>query len=197
LPRARLRTEKFGLGDVSAGIEPGNRARDGPLARCNWFCCAQRTHRQQAEGDRAIALVPATGNSVLARSSSERSIRLRCLPCLLCACVPARYFVNDAVQSVDPGETAGYNFGFGFAVNEDISLSAQITGSYQSNARASGKDIFGSSREPVSLRSALTYRCSPKIYLEPSVTIGLDGRDRRFCPRHFADAPIRQIGEIG
>ncbi|MDM7997712.1 MAG: transporter [Acidobacteriota bacterium] len=94
---------------------------------------------------------------------------------------PARYFVNDAVQSVDPGETAGYNFGFGFAVNEDISLSAQITGSYQSNARASGKDIFGSSREPVSLRSALTYRCSPKIYLEPSVTIGLDDETADFA----------------
>lgn len=92
----------------------------------------------------------------------------------------ARYFVNDAIQSVDLGETAGYNFGYGFAVNEDISLSAQITGSYQSSARAAGKDIFGSSREPVSLRSALTYRCSKKTYLEPSVTIGLDDETADF-----------------
>ena len=86
----------------------------------------------------------------------------------------ARYFLNDAVHTVSPGETAGYNFGFGFAVNEDISLSAQISGSYQSRTRADGVTVFGSSSEPVSLRSALTYRYSKGTYIEPSVVIGLD-----------------------
>ena len=86
----------------------------------------------------------------------------------------SRYFVNDAIRNVNPGETAGYNFGFGFAVNEDISLSAQVSGSYQSTARADGAKIFGSSSEPVTLRSALTYRWSKKTYVEPSVTMGLD-----------------------
>jgi hypothetical protein len=86
----------------------------------------------------------------------------------------ARYFLDDAVHNVDPGEIAGYNFGFGFAVNENISLSAQVTGSYQSDARADGKKILGSSREPGSLRSALTYRYSSGTYVEPSITIGLD-----------------------
>ncbi len=86
----------------------------------------------------------------------------------------ARYFLNDAIYSVDPGETAGYSFGFGFAVNENISLSAQVTGSYQSDTKADGRKIFASSREPVSLRSALTYRYSKGTYIEPSVTIGLD-----------------------
>jgi len=86
----------------------------------------------------------------------------------------ARYFLNDAVHKVDPGEIAGYNFGFGFAVNENISLSAQVTGSYQSDAKADGVKIFASSTEPASLRSALTYRYSRGTYVEPSVTIGLD-----------------------
>jgi hypothetical protein len=86
----------------------------------------------------------------------------------------ARYFINDGVGTVNPGEIAGYNFGFGFAVNENVSLSAQVSGSYQSNAQADGMTVFGSSSEPVSLRSALTYRYSRSTYVEPAVTIGLD-----------------------
>lgn len=86
----------------------------------------------------------------------------------------ARYYLNDGVHSVDPGVAAGYNFGFGFAVNENISLSAQVAGSYQAAVRADGAKVFGSSREPLSLRTALTYRYSRKTYVEPSLTIGLD-----------------------
>ena len=86
----------------------------------------------------------------------------------------ARYFLGDAVHDVDPGETVGYNFGFGFAVNGDISLSTQMRASYQSDAKADGQKIFASSREPASFRSALTYRYSTATYIEPSVTIGLD-----------------------
>jgi hypothetical protein len=86
----------------------------------------------------------------------------------------ARYFLNDAVHSVDPGEIAGYNFGFGFAVNENISLSAQLSGSYQTGTSADGAKVFGSSSEPVFLRSALTYRYSKGTYIEPSLIIGLD-----------------------
>jgi hypothetical protein len=86
----------------------------------------------------------------------------------------ARYFLEDAVHNVDPGEIAGYNFGFGFAVNENVSLSAQVIGSYQSDTKADGRKIFASSSEPASLRSALTYRYSKGTYIEPSVTIGLD-----------------------
>lgn len=87
---------------------------------------------------------------------------------------PARYFLGDAVHDVDPGGTAGYNFGFGFAVNEYVSLSAQVTGSYQGDARADGLRVFATSREPVALRTALTYQYSRGTYIEPSVAIGLN-----------------------
>jgi Putative MetA-pathway of phenol degradation len=86
----------------------------------------------------------------------------------------ARYFLGDAEHDVDPGETVAYNFGFGFAVNGDISLSTQVRANYQSDTKADGQKIFASSREPASFRSALTYRYSKAIYIEPSVTIGLD-----------------------
>lgn len=87
---------------------------------------------------------------------------------------PARYFLSDEVHNVDPAGAAGYNFGFGFAVNEYVSLSAQIVGSYQSDTKADGERIFASSREPVSWRSALTYQYSRGTYIEPSVAIGLN-----------------------
>jgi hypothetical protein len=86
----------------------------------------------------------------------------------------AQYFLNDAVRNVRPGEAAGYNFGFGFAVNDNISFSAQLAGSYQSVTKADGVKVFGTSNEPVSLRSALTFRYSKRTYIEPSVSIGLD-----------------------
>jgi hypothetical protein len=87
---------------------------------------------------------------------------------------PARYFLGDAEHDIDPGGTGGYNFGFGFAVNEYVSLSAQVAGSYQGDVRADGERVFATSREPVTLRTALTYQYSRGTYIEPSVTIGLN-----------------------
>ncbi|MBI4766037.1 MAG: transporter [Deltaproteobacteria bacterium] len=86
----------------------------------------------------------------------------------------ARHFYNDGDHDVQPGEGFGYNFGFGFAVNENVSLSAQVSGTYQSETQSDGKKISGSSSEPVSLRSALTYRLSKRGFIEPSLAIGLN-----------------------
>ncbi len=83
----------------------------------------------------------------------------------------ARHFYIDGSHNVQPGETIGYNFGFGFAVNENVSLSSQVSGSYQWETQSDGTTVSGSSTEPVSLRAALTYRISKKSYIEPSVTI--------------------------
>lgn len=87
---------------------------------------------------------------------------------------PARYFLGDAVHDVEPGEAGGYNFGFGFAANENVSLSAQIAGSYQAGTRSAGASVPASSREAVTWRSALTYRYSASTYIEPSVAVGLN-----------------------
>jgi hypothetical protein len=87
---------------------------------------------------------------------------------------PAQHFSNDGMHKVRPGETIGYNFGFGFAVNENVSLSTQVSGSYQGEAKADGIKISGSSSEPVGLRAALTYRYSKNTFIEPSLSIGLD-----------------------
>jgi hypothetical protein len=86
----------------------------------------------------------------------------------------ARYFLGDGVHDIDQGAATGYNFGFGFAVNDNVSLSMQFLGSYQADAKADGQQLFASSREPASLRYALTLRHSPATYVEPSVVVGLN-----------------------
>ena len=86
----------------------------------------------------------------------------------------ARYFLGDAVHDIDPGGASGYNFGFGFAVNDNVSLSMQFLGSYQPDVKADDQQLFASSREPASLRYALTLRHSPSTYVEPSVAVGLN-----------------------
>ncbi len=92
----------------------------------------------------------------------------------------ARHFYLDGSHNVQPGETIGYNFGFGFAVNENVSLSSQVSGSYQWETHSDGTTVSGSSTEPVSLRAALTYRISKKSYIEPSVTFGFNNDTPNF-----------------
>lgn len=92
----------------------------------------------------------------------------------------ARHFLNDGVYDVQPGDIADYNFGFGFAVNDRISLGTQVSGSYQWKTKTDGRAFPGSSGETVSLRSALTYRVSKKTYIEPSLAIGLNDETADF-----------------
>jgi hypothetical protein len=86
----------------------------------------------------------------------------------------ARHYFNDGFHDIQPGKTIGYNLGLGFAVNEKVSLSAQVLGSYQWDTESDGKKLAGSSNEPVSFRSALTYRWSKKFFIEPSLGFGLN-----------------------
>jgi hypothetical protein len=86
----------------------------------------------------------------------------------------SRHFYNDDIHDVQPGEAVGYNFGFGFAINGNIAISSQLTGIYATNDQIDGNAIGGSSREPISLRLALTDRWSKNTYIEPSVTFGLN-----------------------
>lgn len=86
----------------------------------------------------------------------------------------ARHYYQDGLHSIRPGDTVAYNLGFGFAVNENISLSTQVLGSYQGETSSDGISLSGTATEPVSFRSALTYRWSKRFFIEPSLTIGLN-----------------------
>jgi hypothetical protein len=75
---------------------------------------------------------------------------------------------------IEGGQSINYSFGAGFAINNQISLSGQFFGAYQTEIELNGEEIDGSNREPMALRSSLTYRISDGQYLEPAVTYGLN-----------------------
>jgi hypothetical protein len=72
------------------------------------------------------------------------------------------------------GDSFQYSFGMGFSINNQITMSSQFTGAYQTEIVLNDAEIPGSSREPMSLKTGLTYRISKGRYLEPSVTFGLN-----------------------
>lgn len=78
-----------------------------------------------------------------------------------------------SVGKIQPGEKIGYNFGVGFAVNENITLSSLLRGSIQTKFFVDGGSVDDSEAEPISLQTGLTCRISKKTYIEPSVTLGL------------------------
>ncbi|MCP4702356.1 MAG: transporter [Gammaproteobacteria bacterium] len=84
--------------------------------------------------------------------------------------------LKETINGVEtaPGNRFNYSFGMGFAINTQITMSGQFLGAYQSKSAWDGAKIPGSSREPMSLRTGLTYRMSKGRYLEPAVTLGMN-----------------------
>jgi hypothetical protein len=76
--------------------------------------------------------------------------------------------------AIQPGDTFGYNFGFAFAANPDISWSMQFIGNYIRELERDGVKQAGTTREPVTLRLGLTRRQTKSLYVEPFVEFGLN-----------------------
>lgn len=81
---------------------------------------------------------------------------------------------NFSIGDVQPGETIGYSLGLGFAVNKNITLNTTLLGNITTESKLNNANIPGSSDEPISLSTGLTYMISKKNYLEPAVIIGLN-----------------------
>ena len=73
----------------------------------------------------------------------------------------------------EPGLEYTYTFGLGFAINEKVTLSAQMFGEYQSRLQVNGQGIEGSSQEPISLQLAATIARPCDRFLEPFVAFGM------------------------
>lgn len=84
------------------------------------------------------------------------------------------YFAEDEDGgSIEPGGLFSYNLGFGFALNDQLSLSTQFAGSVQAEGHTHAANVRLPSRESMVLRMAMTARLSPQSYLEPAVAWGL------------------------
>ena len=96
-----------------------------------------------------------------------------------------RYEYNLRAQHADlifgPWSALNYNLGFGFAVNDCVTLVGQFMGSYQGERTYGGRDARGidldgtviPDREIATLRGAFTYKLGLNKYIEPSITFGL------------------------
>lgn len=73
----------------------------------------------------------------------------------------------------DPGESAFYSMGAGFAVNSDVTFTTTFSGSFQSKLRANRRSIPNSAAESMSLRFALVLSGCKHRILEPFVNLGL------------------------
>ena len=79
-----------------------------------------------------------------------------------------------------PGGEYNYQFGVGFAVNSQVTLSTRFNGAYISELRIDGQRIRGSIQEPMTLGLAMTISKCKKL-IEPFVDFGLtdDATDAR------------------
>lgn len=76
--------------------------------------------------------------------------------------------------NIQPGQSFGYNFGFGFAVNPDIALNILLSGKYEDEIQLNGNPLEGSSAEPILLRFGITNRWTSNVFIEPFVSFGLN-----------------------
>lgn len=88
-----------------------------------------------------------------------------------------RFFTEDTHNgvNVELGDAITYTFGTGFGVNERITLSSTVTGSYVFESRLNSNLVAGSNADIISLRLAATVAKNCRI-VEPFVQFGLTDR---------------------
>lgn len=96
-------------------------------------------------------------------------------PIVLFGGVGYRHEFGRSVRGVflQPGETFTYSCGVGFSVNDDIALTAELSGAYQTRLRANGRTVPNSATEPVALQVGYTRRLGPAWSIQPYARIGL------------------------
>lgn len=76
-------------------------------------------------------------------------------------------------HKVDPGKGLGLYYGFGFAVNDRLSLSGRLSLAHYDNVHLDGVEMHGSSSEQLDLGLGLSYRVSRTLTMSPNLSFGL------------------------
>ncbi|WP_169726989.1 transporter [Desulfovibrio cuneatus] len=72
------------------------------------------------------------------------------------------------------GDRIGYYGGVGFAVNDQASLSARLSGEHVFELKKAGVEQYGTSLDPVSIGLGLSYRTLSHLIINPFVNFGLN-----------------------
>ena len=88
-----------------------------------------------------------------------------------------RYVLEDNFQgdNVKIGDAIQYNFGAGFGVNENVTLSSALLGSYLLDTKIDSQRLLGTAGDAISIRVAATISRNRKI-IEPFITFGITQR---------------------
>jgi hypothetical protein len=165
--------DDFGIGDVNAGLKYSFVREDAQWPEVVGYLSAIAP-----TGSKPDPLNPAkaalgdgrwqtTVGATLVRSYD---------PAVLFGGISYTYRFDATLNGVDVSgaQRFGYNFGVGFAVNNQLTLSGQFLGAYETQVKLDGRKIDGSELEPMSLLASLTYRISKDQFIEPSVIWGLN-----------------------
>lgn len=76
--------------------------------------------------------------------------------------------------TVDGYTRLAYNFGLSFALSEKTTLGFSVVGSYTPDLKVNGRNVFQSAEEPTLARLTIIQRLMKNVYLEPSVSFGLN-----------------------
>lgn len=76
--------------------------------------------------------------------------------------------------TIDGYTRFNYNLGLSFAVSEKTTLGFSVNGAYTPDLKVNGRDVFQSEGEPTLARLTVIQRVARNLFMEPSVSFGLD-----------------------
>ena len=74
---------------------------------------------------------------------------------------------------IDPGNEIAFLSGTGFSLNDRVSFTMQVNGTFTDNAKLNGRTISRSSLESISLQLGATVQVAKYWFVEPFVSLGL------------------------
>lgn len=164
-------SSSFGIGDIQAGLKYALHRDDGTLPEI----VAQLDFRAPTGQVRNPALTTATssGSGQWAAGLGVNLIK-SFDPVVLFGTLRYEYDIFNRTAGTRFGSWSkiDYSMGFGFSVNDVLTLIGQYQGGYLAERKIDELTVL--EREIASLRSGFTYKIAKNQYIEPSVTFGLN-----------------------
>ena len=166
------KNKRFGIGDLSVGASFKLKAESAtsPAITSTFSFTAPTGNKQEA-----TATKPLTIGSGFWGVSTGLSVSKSIDPAVIFFNVGYQHTFDDKRNGVNvqPGASFQYGFGAGLSVNSAISFSGRISGSYQRESKTNNQKIKGSSGEPISFITSMSYRVNEKSRIETTLSIGL------------------------
>ena len=168
-----IKDDATGLGDIAGGLNIVLLQES-----VNWPDIVLQLGFSAPTGEDPSLLAPREASLGSGRWSGSAGLNLirSYDPAVVFGGISFNYLSDETIddRKIQGAHRFTYNFGTGFAINNQLTLSGRFIGEYQTKTEIDGEKKDGSDIEPMSLRAGITYRFSKKQYLEPSVRFGLN-----------------------